>query len=166
MDERLHQLRLLLRDRLAMSWVFFSSVDLDGNGVLSRDEFFTAVAGMKGGFSREVTDRLFDEFDVDKSGDISYDEYVGWMCRDLLRQNARDAMKLFREMDTDGTGEVEKWEFRRALARMGFVAPRASMIRNCYGKRRCATAQNWRWHLWKATFARRTLASYARDVVG
>ena len=81
---------------------YFSSVDLDGNGVLDRNEFHTAVAQrVSGVIPRMATDRLFDEVDTDGSGDISYDEYVGWMWQQLYPAAVRvdgDAHDVLHDM--------------------------------------------------------------------
>ena len=120
---QVRKVRQILTRQLPMSLQFFSACDTDGNGLVDRKEFRAAVMGMRGGLSDAACDEVFDEVDADRSGEISYDEYLFWMVRSELRKKAHHAMAVFREMDLDGTGEVEKWEFRRALASMGFSVP-------------------------------------------
>ena len=44
-----------------------------------------------------------------------------------MRQ-ASKMMKFVRDWDLDGSGEIERWEFRRAIGSMGVVAPSIAMI--------------------------------------
>ena len=60
-------MRSLLADKVVMSWAFFTASDLNGNGLIDPHEFHLAVAGMRGGLSRDVCDQVFDEFDEDVS---------------------------------------------------------------------------------------------------
>ena len=101
---------------------YFSAVDLDGNGVLDKYEFHNAVAQLNGGFPSEVTDRVFDEFDTDGSGDISYNEYVDWMWQRLyaaaVRVEAADEGEgdIYDVLLSSATPGAEMWQRLDAAA--------------------------------------------------
>ena len=148
-------LRAFLSSKIATTPLFFSLCDTNGNGQIDRQEWRAAIHSMKGPVPDSVTDELFDEFDADGSGEISYSEYVIYLLRDILRSKAGKVMELFRQMDEDKNGQIEKWEvslaplaptafclllapsrpnacrpaqFRRAVTAMGLVVPDVTMI--------------------------------------
>mmetsp|Transcript_50774 Transcript_50774/g.101044 ORF Transcript_50774/g.101044 Transcript_50774/m.101044 type:complete len:164 (-) Transcript_50774:114-605(-) len=71
----------------------------------------------------EACDALFDEFDVDRSGEIAYPEYVRHTLRTALTRTYSRVIDLFQKWDTDGSGTVDKRELRRAIKECGFDAP-------------------------------------------
>ena len=114
-----HRLRKALSKRLGACASLFQIMDTDGNGQITRAEFSEAVSalGVKG-VCASVIDELFDEFDMDGSGDISYGEFVTHSLREKLRSSTTRVMDCFRSFDTDGNGVVDKHEFRRAISAM------------------------------------------------
>ena len=50
------------------------------------------------------------------------------MLRDTLRRNASRVMNFVKQWDLDGSGEVERWEFRRAIGSMGVIVPSIAMV--------------------------------------
>ena len=67
---------------------------------------------------RGSSSRLKD-FDVDETSDRSVAEQL----RDALSKAAVRAIDLFREWDVDGTGDISRAEFRRAMREVQFDAP-------------------------------------------
>lgn len=122
-ERELERLREVLEKKLSVSRAFFSLCDTNDNGQLDKYEFRQAIAGMRGDVPDSVCDDLFREFDEDGSGEISYHEFIAWMLRRMLRQQAHRVMAFFRELDKDATGEIEKWMFRRGLRALGFLVP-------------------------------------------
>jgi len=122
------QVRELLMKEMAVSSIFFSLMDANGNGQIDRREFRKAIAGMRGDVPDSVCNELFEEFDADRSGDISYAEYNSFILRETLRKNCGHAMEFVKRWDVDGSGEIEKWEFRRAIAAMGVVVADIAMV--------------------------------------
>lgn len=53
---------------------------------------------------------------------------MSYVLRDTLRRQARKVMASVKQWDLDGSGEIERWEFRRAIGSMGLVAPSVAMI--------------------------------------
>ena len=47
--------------------------------------------------------------------------------REALGKNLMRVMDLFRDWDDDGNGTIDKKEFRRAIAALGYAAPRAEI---------------------------------------
>ena len=67
----------------------FDKVDLDKNGVLSREEF-SNVLSVLGDLSAEDKDQLgkmFDICDIDGDGTINFDEFIKVIIRDI-KQNS------------------------------------------------------------------------------
>jgi len=130
---RLIEAKGLLKHALASSLNsivdVFGSWDADGNGRVSRDEFQRAVSmlGLSGGDTEEACDAVFDEHDLDGSGEISYREYVRHSLRDALARSSARVMDVIEQWDVDGSGYVERAEFHRAVAALGFDAPASDL---------------------------------------
>lgn len=118
----------MLSEKMAVSSLFFSACDADESGSIDREEFSEALHGMRSGVPDSVCDALFDDFDADGSGTISYDEYCRYVLRDTLRRKSAQVMASVKQWDLDGSGEIEQWEFRRAIGSMGVVAPSQAMV--------------------------------------
>ena len=123
-----NDVREALTSNMAMSTLFFTASDTSENGQIDREEFRVAVSGLVGGVPDQICDELFDEFDLDGSGEISVVEYISYALRDALRRNASTATHFIKRWDVDGSGEIEKWEFRRAVVAMGLVVPDVMLI--------------------------------------
>ena len=86
------KLKQMLKEMLAESAAtverLFKLFDVDGSGLIDRDEFFemcVSFGGRQGlDVTREVSDAILNEFDVDGSGEISYDEWIVFVIRDAL----------------------------------------------------------------------------------
>ena len=120
------KLGLKLRDALSRRMTkvgsLFQLADLDGDGQVSRDEFRHVCLLALGMFDvpQQVTDDLFDELDVDASGEVDYSECVRYMLRDGLRRSAQRVRDLFHVLDADGNGTLDKLEFRHVLGLLGW----------------------------------------------
>lgn len=85
----------------------FALLDLDGDDVVSEDEFMEAAPAHRrmrpwGGAQRMYRFRTerFKEFDADEDGSVSRAEFIG------------SAQAAFERADSDGDGKVTVWEFR------------------------------------------------------
>ena len=47
-------------------------------------------------------------------------EYIRWALRDALARSSARVIDLFRQWDEDGSGVIERKEFRRAIRALGF----------------------------------------------
>lgn len=84
----------------------FKHMDKDGDGKISKREFF-ASPRMKG-LPEEKREAFFERLDSDGDGFVSGDE-----IRAMRQQADRRAMEGFRKLDTDGSGGVSFEEFSK-----------------------------------------------------
>jgi len=96
-------LGLLYESLRGLLWQSFCVIDVDGNGVLKREEILAVVSraelvahGFQGGDSSASCDEWLDSMEVDESGNISFDE----LCRHLLP--SRPAIASPRNMNSEG----------------------------------------------------------------
>ena len=54
---------------------------------------------------------------------MAYIEYLRYSLRDALMRSVHRVMTLFKQWDHDGSGSVDKTEFRKAIKELGFDAP-------------------------------------------
>ena len=110
----------------------FGTLDADQSGTVDRLEFCRAVGGLdlEPKLKRNqrlfdaVCDRLFDEFDIDGSGQIAYPEYVQYTLRSALARSYSTVQHIFAKWDVDGSGTIDKRELHSAIKACGFEAPR------------------------------------------
>lgn len=96
-------------------WNWFIAVDRNGNGYINSIELQQAlVNGDWTPFSQECIKILMNMFDTDKSGTITFNEFVG------LWNYIQDWQKVFRYFDTDRSGTIEENELQRALSNFGY----------------------------------------------
>lgn len=127
-DFQLERIRALLLSRAVETALFFSSNDLDRDGLIDGSEFRGAIGSLRWGVPDEVCDALFVEIDADASGSIDPAEYSRWVLSETLMRKASSAKQMLREVDCDGAGVLEKWQFRRAVGAMGVVAPDRALV--------------------------------------
>ncbi|GAA5888911.1 hypothetical protein JCM6882_002899 [Rhodosporidiobolus microsporus] len=99
----------------AQLWAWFTAVDVDRSGAISEVELKQAlVNGDWSQFSDETVKMLMTMFDVDRSGTIGFDEFVG------LWQYIKEWQGIFRQFDRDGSGTMDSHELSIALSRFGY----------------------------------------------
>ena len=122
------RLKDALGARLTEMVDLFTRWDVDSNGLVDKGEFREAVAALGYGAQPEaVVDSVFDDYDGDQSGAISYREYVRVALRDALAHSTSRVMDLFHKWDADQSGTVDRQEFRRGIVELGFDAPTAEV---------------------------------------
>ena len=131
------RLRETLSSRIGACASLFEVMDHDSSGTVSRQEFLEAVEALGVSAQPQVVSDLFDEFDADHSGEISYGEYVHWAIRDKLRQSSSRVMDMFRSIDTDGNGVVDKFEFQRAIHRLGLFDVSNTLLNEVFSEMVC-----------------------------
>ncbi|ETI46083.1 hypothetical protein L917_09136 [Phytophthora nicotianae] len=121
----------------------FRSFDRDGSGVVDFDEFVRAMLSLNFVGVQAETEALFDRYDADLDGILSYAEFAqaitGCSGRVLLNGRVRSLLERIREgileaggkngirtlgvilrrMDQNGNGMVEFEEFRDGIAHLG-----------------------------------------------
>jgi Ca2+-binding EF-hand superfamily protein len=86
----------------------FKVIDTDGDGFVSQEEFEEAI--MKKKWQKHRKSKLleeFNEFDSDKDGKISLDEFMA--------SGPNRSEEGFKVVDTDGDGFVSQEEFKKAI---------------------------------------------------
>jgi len=101
---------------------WFLRSDLDKSGQLDKDEFAIVMKRLRVGLSREQSDTLFDGFDEDGSGQITYDEFLHALRGNLsparLKVTEQAWGKLLK-FDKDGNGELSMDELRECYSAKG-----------------------------------------------
>jgi len=94
----------------------FEVFDVSGDGEVDEDELGDLMIALGIELDDEEKAQLMAEFDEDKSGSISFDEFFMYMRR---RQTPGDPKKLvediFKFIDADGSGEVTAQEFKDVI---------------------------------------------------
>ena len=98
----------------------FRELETDGDAHLDRSEFSGAL-GVMGIGSSPLANFMFDAIDTDKSGQISFLEFVTWMLT-MMHGEPEDKLRFgFAIMDIDNDGEVSRAEVTTLLQSMTCV---------------------------------------------
>jgi len=96
-------------------WQFFSNVDKDRSGSISLHELHDALKnGNWTSFDLDTIKMLMNIFDTDRSGTISFKEFVG------LWKYIADWQKVFVHFDADNSGSIEGRELSEAMNGFGY----------------------------------------------
>lgn len=94
----------------------FNSIDLDGDGKLSREELMTEYCKSKPpDEAEEAVNRIMKEVDINCSGYIDYSEFLMATLKQetlLSKENLESAFKAF---DLDGSGSINFNDLKQAL---------------------------------------------------
>merc|ERR1711918_341058 len=93
-------------------------MDADQSGEIGFSEFAVVLDALKQEYTHEVSlhspefiKLLFAIFDKDKDGDVTFDEVSSGLTG-FGNLNVAELSELFREMDSDGGGEISIAEFQ------------------------------------------------------
>lgn len=104
----------------------FEAHDVNGDGCIDQQEFRTVMRSL--GVGSDAADEMFDSYDIDRSGTISYAEYIRHTLRSLLAKSAKKrVVDIYRAWDCDDSKSITREEFYSALRKIGFRAPRTAM---------------------------------------
>jgi calcium-dependent protein kinase len=94
----------------------FTSIDADGNGVISREELVSTFQQQAGGhYSKEEVEAIARSVDINDSGKIDFNEFIIAMY-DRRKLYLRDSLaEAFEHFDVDHTGFIEVEELREML---------------------------------------------------
>jgi len=83
----------------------FDRADADGDGLITKEEWFEILTKAGKKVTREELDLMFEMHDKDQNGKLSWQEFCG--------QESKNE-KAFKLMDADHNGKITKNEFKRA----------------------------------------------------
>lgn len=114
--------QLLSKEELEHYRNLFSEIDKNGDGTLSREEMITGLS--KTMPLEEATvevDRIMEQVDTDKSGQIDYTEFLNAMAAQGKNMNREVMHRAFKMIDEDGSGKIGITELKALLGK-GVVA--------------------------------------------
>ncbi len=125
-------------DVMAARQDVFRMLDVDGDGVISREEYLARPDRAAVKLGREVSDplvaaarslhaRVYSAMDADGDGKVTFDEYAAWAGAETFDDVCREALgSLFDLADTDGDGMLTRTEFARLREVLGNKADNAA----------------------------------------
>ena len=75
----------------------------------------------EGDFAEEELRARFDYLDSRKSGKVDLHDYLRFALRDALARSSSRVLAIFEDWDADGSGSIDRREFRRAIQSLGFA---------------------------------------------
>ena len=96
----------------------FDLIDYEKGGTIQFTEFCTACLDKEFMLTDEKLLAVFREFDIDRSGDISYQELrllFGIRKDDISNGHFVRLVKIIKEMDEDGDGTISFQEFSHIM---------------------------------------------------
>lgn len=82
-------------------------MDDNNNGQLDIQEFWKALCDFRLNISQEECRNLFDKFDTDQSGEISYEELMWAVAPELNQFRKELVIRAFKKLDRDGSGMID-----------------------------------------------------------
>jgi len=87
-------------------------MDDDNSKQLSQYEFSKALTDYGLGFSKAEQQTLFEYFDVDSSGQVSYDEFIRAVRGPMNMSRKKVVAQAFKKLDKDGNGWIDLNDIR------------------------------------------------------
>ena len=114
--------QLLSKEEMEHYRNLFTSIDVNGDGTLSKEEM---INGLSKTMSPEdaiaEVDRIMEQVDTDKSGQIDYTEFLNASAAQGKNMNREVMQRAFRMIDEDGSGKIGITELKALLGK-GVVA--------------------------------------------
>lgn len=88
-------------------------IDTNSSGYIDLTEFIVAGLKLKQVFTKDHFEQAFTYFDIDRSGNISFEE-IAFFLEDPL-QSEESIKRIFQEVDENNDGVISKEEFVRLL---------------------------------------------------
>ncbi|MFF1555908.1 EF-hand domain-containing protein [Streptomyces sp. NPDC058279] len=116
----------------------FRMLDVDGDGVISRQEYLARPRRAAKQLGRDAGDplvskalslheRVFASMDANGDGMVTFEEYAAWAGAEAFEDVCREALgSLFDLADTDGDGTLDRTEFARLREVLGNSADNAA----------------------------------------
>ena len=107
----------------------FRAHDVDDSETLDFHEFCAFIREREEGEHGPAELRArFDELDLNHNGKIEIHEYLMFSLRDALSRSVTRVLDLLIAWDADGSGDISKREFRKAIKALGFDGVRDKEI--------------------------------------
>lgn len=99
----------------------FRTFDKDDDSVITMKELSTTMRAMGQNPTDAELQDMLREADIDKDGNITYDEYLGMMERKMNSNpnNDEELKEAFRTFDKDGNGFITAHEMRHVFTNLG-----------------------------------------------
>ena len=111
----------------------FTAHDVDRTETLDFHEFCALIRDREEGEHKpKELRKRFDEMDHNRNGRIELHEYLMFSLRDALARSVTRVLDLLQAWDVDGSGDIGKKEFRRAVKALGFGEVRDKEIDKCF----------------------------------
>ena len=91
----------------------FKIMDDNGSGTLEIQEFWKALCDFRVDLSPEECRALFDKFDMDQNGEVSYDELMLAVAGDMSPVRKDFVTKAFKKIDRDGSGILDMRDIKQ-----------------------------------------------------
>lgn len=98
----------------------FDKFDTNSSGSINRSELAHLLKSLGEHYDRNTVKTLMAQFDKDKDGEISFDEFERWVLyRESEQQEKKLYFEIFEEFDADNDGQLDASELEALLERLG-----------------------------------------------
>ena len=111
----------------------FTAHDVNHTETLDFQEFCAMIRDREEGEHKpKELKKRFEEMDHNRNGTIEMNEYLMFSLRDALSRSVTRVLDLLQAWDDDGSGDIGKAEFRKAIKALGFGDVRDTEIDKCF----------------------------------
>jgi len=95
----------------------FRALDSGNSGRISKEELVSGFEKNDVEVPSEYVEELFDQIDTDRSGCVSYHEWLAATIGTRILKSQRAIAAAFRRLDPEAKGEITKFDLERALGK-------------------------------------------------
>ena len=82
-------------------------MDDNNSGTLDIQEFWKALCDFRLAISQEECRALFDKFDLNQNGEVSYNELMSDVAGEMNQFRKDLVLRAFKKLDRDGSGKID-----------------------------------------------------------